>query len=78
MENMLKKFGDVLKTIYGYSIVICLFAGGMTFLGYLAALLLGGEIAQEICTFIYNTIVPDTLKIEHEYIFRSLACLNPA
>ncbi len=58
MKAILAKIGAVLKLIYGYGILICLFAGGLTFFGYLAALFIGGETATEICTFIYKSIVP--------------------
>lgn len=44
--------------IFGYGIMICLFVGGLTFFGYLAALIIGGETATAICVFIYKTIVP--------------------
>ena len=53
-----KKIAQVLKKIFGYGILICLFAGGMTFFGYLAALIIGGETATRICEFIYKTIYP--------------------
>ena len=58
MKEFCKKLSNVLKTIFGYGIMICLFAGGLTFFGYLAALCIGGEIATAICVFIYKTIIP--------------------
>ncbi len=58
MKNFIKKFSDILKTIFGYGITICLFAGGLTFFGYLAALIIGGNTATAICTFIYKSIIP--------------------
>ena len=58
MKDFLNKIGNQLKTIYGYGIVICLFAGGLTFFGYIIALILGGEAAQRICVFIYESILP--------------------
>ena len=58
MKEKFKKISDVLKTIYGYGIMICLFVGGFTFFGYLAALIVGGEAATAICTFIYKQVVP--------------------
>lgn len=48
----------VCKLIFGYGIMVVLFAGGLTFFGYLAALCIGGETATAICTFIYKKIVP--------------------
>ena len=58
MKEFLKKISAVLKTIFGYGIMICLFAGGMTFFGYVAALILGGNTAALICAFIYKQIIP--------------------
>ena len=62
MKEICKKISTVLKTIFGYGIMICLFAGGLTFFGYLAALIIGGETATAICTVIYKTIVPYIIK----------------
>ena len=42
--------------------MICVFAGGLTFFGYLIALLVGGESAQMICTFIYKSFFPVIIK----------------
>lgn len=58
MKEFLKKISAVLKTVFGYGIMICLFAGGMTFFGYVAALIIGGNTAALICTFIYKQIIP--------------------
>lgn len=62
MKETCKKISSVLKTVFGYGIMICLFAGGLTFFGYLAALIIGGETATAICTVIYKTIVPYIIK----------------
>lgn len=58
MKAAMKKVSDILKIVFGYGIMICLFAGGMTFFGYLAALIIGGETAASICNIIYTGIVP--------------------
>ena len=58
MRKFISKLADILKTIFGYGIMICLFAGGLTFFGYLAALMIGGETAVIICDVIYKTIIP--------------------
>ena len=58
MKATLKRISDVCKLIFGYGIMIILFAGGLTFFGYLAALIIGGETATAICTWIYKSCVP--------------------
>lgn len=58
MKEKLKKISDVCKIIFGYGIMLCLFAGGFTFFGYIAALIIGGSTAAMICDVIYNRIIP--------------------
>ena len=58
MKEFCKKLAAILKTIYGYGIMISLFAGGLTFFGYLAAIIIGGDTAAAICTVIYKQVIP--------------------
>lgn len=58
MKNFCKKLSDLLRIIFGYGIMVVLFAGGLTFFGYVAALIIGGAPAAAICTVIYKHIVP--------------------
>ncbi len=62
MKEIIKKIAAVLRIIFGYGIIICLFGGGLTFFGYLAALIIGGETATEICVFLYKTFFPIIIK----------------
>lgn len=56
MKEFCKKLSNILKTIFGYGIMISLFGGGLTFFGYVAALIIGGEPATAICAFLYNQV----------------------
>ena len=58
MKAFCKKLSDILKIIFGYGIMITLFAGGLTFFGYVAALIIGGDMATTISVFIYKEIIP--------------------
>ena len=58
MKETMKKISDVCKLIFGYGIMIVLFAGGLTFFGYVAALIIGGETATAICTWISKSFNP--------------------
>lgn len=58
MKEFFKKIAGVCKIIFGYGIMIVLFVGGLTFVGYVVALCIGGEAAAAICVFIYKTIIP--------------------
>lgn len=57
MKDVLKKISKVCKLIFGYGMMITLFAGGLTFFGYVTALIIGGDTATLMCDFIYNTIL---------------------
>ena len=72
MKEFCKKISAVLKTIFGYGILICLFAGGLTFFGYLAALIIGGETAAAICVFIYKTIIPMIVRLSTSMVLLGL------
>ena len=62
MKEMLKKISGALRVVFGYGIMIGLFAGGLTFFGYLAAIVIGGDAAAAICTFISKTFNPIMIK----------------
>ena len=63
MKAICKKISDILRMVFGYGILITLFAGGATFFGYLAALIIGGDTAALICDVIYNRIIPVMIYI---------------
>ena len=62
MKNFAKKISGILKTVFGYGIMICLFLGGFSFFGYVAALFIGGDVAATICEFIYKSFYPVVIK----------------
>lgn len=59
----MKKIINALKFIFGWGILISLLVGGLTFLGYVFALIVGGDLAEKICFFIYKTITPILIYI---------------
>ena len=58
MKKLLDKVSVLCRWIFGYGIMIALFVGGLTFLGYLVALIVGGDIATTICSFIKEQVNP--------------------
>jgi len=58
MNTFKDKFVYVLKKVFGIGVLICLLVGGLSFFGYLAALIIGGSGAEAICTFIYKKMYP--------------------
>lgn len=75
MKKVCKKISDILRVIFGYGIMICLFAGGLTFFGYLAALIIGGETATQMCVFIYKTVMPIIIKASTVLVLLGLAVM---
>ena len=75
MKEFCKKISNVLKTIFGWGIMLCLFAGGLTFFGYVAALIIGGDIAAAICAFIYKTIIPYIIYASTVIVLLGLAAM---
>lgn len=75
MKEFCKKISNVLKTIFGYGIMISLFAGGLTFFGYVAALIIGGDIATAICTVIYKNIIPGIIYLSVSMVLLGLIAM---
>ncbi len=75
MKNVLKKISAVLKKIFGYGIMITLFAGGLTFFGYVAALIIGGDTAAMICEFIYKDFIPVIVYITSILVLLGLVAM---
>lgn len=57
-KEICKKISSALRVVFGWGIMLCLFAGGLTFFGYVAALCIGGEAATTICLVLSKTITP--------------------
>lgn len=58
MKNLKVKIINVLSYIFGLGVLIALAVGALSFLGYLFALIIGGDIASLICVIIYEYIYP--------------------
>lgn len=58
MKQFRTKLANTLSTVYGIGVMVALFAGGLSFFGYLVAFIIGGDTATDICVFIYKKIYP--------------------
>ena len=72
MKNTMKKIADIIGYVYGTGIALCLFIGGLSFFGYLAALIIGGDTATEICVFIYKKIYPPLVYASSSFVLLGL------
>ena len=59
----MKKVSKVLLTIFSVGVLVTLFAGALAFVGYVAALIIGGKTATELCSFIYTSYFPWVIRI---------------
>ena len=71
----MKKFNEICKLIFGYGIMISLFAGGLTFFAYLIALIVGGDTAALICEVTYKQVMPVIVKLSTVMILLGLGCM---
>ena len=63
VKAMKKKFSNILQFLFGWGIFISLFVGGLTFFGYIFALVIGGNVAEKICHFLYKDLNPILIYI---------------
>lgn len=72
MKAVLKKIANVIEIIFGYGILISLFVGGLTFFGYVAALIIGGDAAAAICAFMKKTLYPCLIILANSMVLLGL------
>ena len=75
MKEMMKKVSQVLRTVFGYGIMLCLFVGGLTFFGYVAALIIGGDTAAAICHFLYKQVIPVVIYLSTVMVLLGLVVM---
>ncbi len=73
MEKIIRKTADAIQLVFGYGIMVCLFAGGAAFVGYVIALIAGGNVAVVICDFIYHKAFPWLVYIASVLVLLGLA-----
>lgn len=58
MKEKMKKISTIMKEIFGYGMLLSLLVSALVFVGFVMAIILGGETAVKISEFIYKGIVP--------------------
>ncbi len=58
----MKNINQILKKIFGVSVLVALLAGGISLLGYIVALCIGGDTATTICAFIFKQYFPWVIR----------------
>lgn len=64
----MKKVSDILLKIFGIGVLLALFAGAISLLGFVVAMFIGGETATAICVFIHKTYFPYVIKFTSVFV----------
>ena len=75
MKTVCKKIAAALRVVFGYGVMISLFVGGLTFVGFLVALCIGGDTATAICVFIQKQLFPIIIKIATSMVLLGLVAM---
>lgn len=75
MKEFCKKISAFLKAVFGWGIMLCLFAGGFSFFGYLLALTLGGDGGAVICDFLYKQVLPAVIRCSTALVLLGLLAM---
>ena len=59
----MKKVSKIMLTLFSIGVLLTLFAGVLALLGYIVALVIGGENATALCSFIYTQYFPWVIRI---------------
>ena len=59
----MKKFIDILLEIFAVGVLLTLLAGALTLVGYIIAMIIGGDGATTMCVFIHKTFFPYVIRV---------------
>lgn len=59
----MKKTSVILTKIFAIGITLCFFLGGLSLVGYIIGIIIGGETATNICGFIFTQYFPWVIKL---------------
>ena len=63
MSKFREKLAKVLTYVYATGIALALFLGALSAFGYVAAIIIGGKTAADICNFIYKDFYPHIIYL---------------
>lgn len=59
----MNKIGKISLRIFSIGVLLTLFAGGISLVGFIIAMIIGGETATNICVFIHKEYFPWVIRI---------------
>jgi hypothetical protein len=64
----MKKFSNILLKVFSIGVLVTLFSGALTLVGFIVAMFIGGETATQICVFIHKTLFPFIIKFTSIFV----------
>ena len=58
----MKKISNILLKIFSAGVLLALFSGALTLVGFVVAMIIGGEMATQVCVFIHKNLFPYIIK----------------
>ena len=74
-EKKNNKISNMLQTIFGYIMMVCLFAGSILFILSMIALIVGGDVAESISIFAYTKFAKVLIMVSSVGILIGLAAM---
>lgn len=71
----MKRISNIFLKVFAYGIIACLFAGGLSLIGYLVGLVIGGESAEKLCAWVFKTYLPWVIKATSIFTLIGLICM---
>lgn len=69
---MRESIGKAIYTVFGWGIYVCLIAGGVSFFGFLASLVLGGDTGRDVAVFLQKQYFPVVIRFTSFFIILGL------
>ena len=74
-KEICKKISEVIRFVFGWGIYISLFAGGLTFFGFVAAVIIGGDTGAAISVFLSKQVFPVIIYVSTVMVLLGLVIM---
>lgn len=68
----MKAIGQKINVVFGWGVYACLLAGGVTFFGFLLALIIGGSSGEALAVWIRQSYFPVVIRVTSFFIILGL------
>lgn len=68
----MKRVSNILLYIFAAGVLLSVFAGALSFVVYVIALIIGGDMATEICFFTFKSYLPWVIKFTSFFVWLGL------